>query len=100
MNHLSPEYIILTNSTGDNVLAQKGNIYIDKSVHISFSERECEKIRALLGVSNDEYVRELEEKNKNLSKDNRKLSEDNKRLTDMVMNLQRQLIECLSSGKL
>ncbi|WP_065218400.1 MULTISPECIES: hypothetical protein [Butyricimonas] len=94
MDHLSPERnIVQNNTTGDNVFSQNGNVYIDRSVHISFSGKECEQIRSLLGNNNDNYVRELEEENK-------KLLEDNKRLTDMVLELQRQLIECLSSGNL
>lgn len=89
-NHISMiQNVIANNNSGDNVLVQNGDIYIDKSIHVSFSETEGEKMRALLGESNDEYVHELEEKNK-------KLSEDNERLTDIVLKLQRQLIECLS----
>lgn len=89
MSSPSPEHIVLNNCTGDNVFTKKGDIYIDKSVHVSFSEKECEKLRALLGESDNKHVRELE-------KENKRLSEDNKRLTDMVLKLQRQLIEYLS----
>lgn len=84
MSSPSPEHIVLNNCTGDNVFTKKGDIYIDKSVHVSFSEKECEKLRALLGESDNKHVRELEK--------------ENKRLTDMVIKLQRQLIEFLSSA--
>lgn len=92
MDHLSPERnIIQKNTTGDNVLAQNGNVYIDRSIHISLSEIEFSKLSSLTSVRGEDYVCKIEEENK-------RLSEDNKRLTDMVLKLQRQLIECLSLG--
>ena len=93
MDHLSPERnIVQNNTTGDNVLAQNGNVYIDRSIHISLSEGEFRKLSSLISVRDEDYVCKIEEENK-------KLSEDNKRLTDMVLKLQKRLIECLSSGK-
>lgn len=91
MDHLSPERnIIQKNTTGDNVLAQNGNVYIDRSIHISLSEGEFRKLSALMSVRGEDYLCKIEE-------ENRKLSEDNKRLTDMVLKLQRQLIDALTS---
>lgn len=83
---------VLNNSNGVNIVSQTGNIYIGNIyINTSFLEIEGKKMKALLGESNNNHVRELEEENK-------RLSEDKKRLTDMVLKLQRQLIEYLSPG--
>ncbi|MCI5706068.1 MAG: hypothetical protein MR298_01865 [Odoribacter sp.] len=78
------------NDNGDNAVTYEGNIYIDKSIHVYLSKKERDKTNSSADVVDPDYVIKVEAENK-------KLLEDNRRLRDIVLDLQKKIIEFLNS---
>lgn len=87
---LKKNNVLQYNDSGDNVVTYGGNVYIDKSIHIYLSKRECKEVNYIVDNVDHEYVLKVEAENK-------KLLEDNRRLRDIVLDLQRKIIEFLNS---